>query len=265
MSIFVLPVIIAVFWLAYFYMPPPAGLSILGFRGLTDLWSDGVSISRDILDHHLALIKQLGYQTISFDDLERFKNHQGTLPPKSVILTFDASYETIYQVVYPLMRKHQLCGTAFVPATSIGIFTRLVDGVEQAADDERIRKMYAAGLELAVHGDSGAGPDPIEESLRRDIAALERTGCPFARVYSYPDKLSVKALLRNGLRIRMKNERISFAVRLGSGINDLGLRDPYQLKRVLVTAGDSPRDIEIKLIKGRGRRFFDYGNSRNSK
>jgi hypothetical protein len=115
--------------------------------------------------------------------------------------------------------------------------------------------MYAAGIEFAIHGDSRADPDSIEQSIRRDIAVLEQTGSPFARAYSYPDKLNVKPLLRNGFRTKMKNEEINFAVRLGSGINDLGLRDPYQLKRVLVAAGDSPRDIEIKLLKGRARRF----------
>lgn len=73
MIVFVLPLIIAAFWLTYFFMPPPRGLPILAYRGLADLCSDGISITSPQLNDHFTLIKDLGYQTIAFADLERFR------------------------------------------------------------------------------------------------------------------------------------------------------------------------------------------------
>ena len=253
MIVFVLPLVIGVFWLAYFFMPPPRGLPILAYRNLTDLCSDGRSITSNQLNQHLQLIKELGYQTISFAELEKFRKDPALLPPKPVLLTFDGSYETICRVVYPVLTKHGLRGTVFVPASSIGSFSRLEDGIEKNLDHDMMRTLHSGGVEFALSPESNVDATRVEENIQCSITALEETGCAFSRVYAYPDKFNPRRPLRNGLRTALKTGRIDFAVQLAPGVNDLRLKNPYRLRRVVIRAGDTPRDLENKLIKGRGR------------
>src|SRR5215467_13619860 len=52
-------------------------------------------------------VKGNGWNPISLDDLEQAKRGTNPLPPKAILLTFDADYATVYTRVYPLLLDYR--------------------------------------------------------------------------------------------------------------------------------------------------------------
>ncbi|MDF2513549.1 MAG: Chitin deacetylase [Herbinix sp.] len=54
------------------------------------------------------------YHTLTLEELRNYYYNQGTLPEKSVLLTFDDCYQSIALYAYPLLKKYGFHGVAFV-------------------------------------------------------------------------------------------------------------------------------------------------------
>ena len=65
---------------------------------------------------HFNWLKDNGYNVISWQQVIDAEKGKGTLPPKAVVLSFDDGYETMYSVVYPLLKAYQY-PAVFAPVT----------------------------------------------------------------------------------------------------------------------------------------------------
>lgn len=54
------------------------------------------------------------YHTLTLEELRNYYYHQGTLPEKSVLLTFDDCYQSMARYAYPLLKNYGFHGVAFV-------------------------------------------------------------------------------------------------------------------------------------------------------
>jgi len=72
------------------------------------------------LDQELAYLKENGYVSISFDDLENRLQSGKALPPKPVIICFDDGPETQYTYALPLLKKYAYTATFFLFTNAIG-------------------------------------------------------------------------------------------------------------------------------------------------
>lgn len=54
------------------------------------------------------------YNVISLDQLIDFMNGNQMLPPKTVVITFDDGYESVYKYAFPILKKHNFKATAFI-------------------------------------------------------------------------------------------------------------------------------------------------------
>lgn len=107
------------------------------------------SITISGFDDHLRILNAHGYQAIPLKQVENFYSSRGTLPPKSVLLTFDNAYFTHSSLVTPLLAK------ARIPA----VLTIATDRIESRDTAflfwDRIREMVGSGLwEIALSGKS---------------------------------------------------------------------------------------------------------------
>ena len=78
-------------------------------------------ISTGQLNELCSLLKQRGYQTISFQDLFAAINGGKALPPKPVILTTDDGYQSTYQYAFPIVQSYGYKMTLFISTGYIGI------------------------------------------------------------------------------------------------------------------------------------------------
>jgi peptidoglycan/xylan/chitin deacetylase (PgdA/CDA1 family) len=77
-------------------------------------------ISTGQLNELCSLLKQRGYQTISFQELFASVNGGKALPPKPVILTTDDGYQSVYQYAFPIAQSYGYRMTLFLSTDYIG-------------------------------------------------------------------------------------------------------------------------------------------------
>jgi len=63
-------------------------------------------ITPETLESELAFLKEKGFVSIGFDDLEAHIRGGAPLPELSVIISFDDGWETQYTQALPLLRKY---------------------------------------------------------------------------------------------------------------------------------------------------------------
>lgn len=74
------------------------------------------TISAQTLIKHFNWLKENGYNVISWQQVIDAENGQGTLPDNAVLLSFDDGYETMYNVVFPLLKAYNY-PAVFAPVT----------------------------------------------------------------------------------------------------------------------------------------------------
>jgi peptidoglycan/xylan/chitin deacetylase (PgdA/CDA1 family) len=117
-------------------------------------------ISTGQLNELCSLLKQRGYQTISFQDLFASMNGGKALPPKPVILTSDDGYQSVYQYAFPIIQSYGYRMTLFLSTDYIGSSdgdrkTNSFDSgypVRAMLVKPEITAMVSAGYEIQSHG-----------------------------------------------------------------------------------------------------------------
>jgi peptidoglycan/xylan/chitin deacetylase (PgdA/CDA1 family) len=251
-------------WLVFrysFLVPTPKGLPILLYHKVSHDHEDALTISTARLDSQLAYIKAHGYQSISFADLKASLDSHRPLPAKPILLTFDDGYLNTYELACPLLRKHSLKATVFLPVSFIGKTNAWDDGAEPLMSYDQIRQLAGSQIEFGLHSYSHENYEQysaaqVEADVSSCVKALENNGCNFTRVFSYPyGRMPVNSAARRALRDSFRRHNIDFAVRIGSRINALPPSDPYEIKRTCIDGTDSFREFKIKLRKGRVKLF----------
>jgi peptidoglycan/xylan/chitin deacetylase (PgdA/CDA1 family) len=242
------------------FIPAPHGLPILLYHKISRDRNDRPTISVDRLDRQLAYIKS-NYTPVSFQDLKESLAGRHPMPAKSVLVTFDDGYLSMYELAFPLLLKHQVKATIFLPTGFIGG----TDGWNGAKDPlmsyDLIRKMAGMLIEVGLHSYShqnyGAySAEQVETDVNRCVRELESSSCPFTRVVAYPyGQMPTCDRASQAMRESFRRHGIDFALRIGSRINPLPPKDPYALKRTGVNGTDSFGEFKIKLQKGRVKLF----------
>jgi peptidoglycan/xylan/chitin deacetylase (PgdA/CDA1 family) len=251
-------------WLAYRYslfIPATNGLPILLYHKVSLDHNDSLTISTDRLDRQLRYIKSSGYVPISFLDLKEALAGRRLLPAKPVIITFDDGYLSTYELAYPLLLKHEVKATIFLPVAYIGGVNQWDGGTEPLMPYETLLKVGGRFIEFGLHSYRHANYEryttaQIEADVAECVSILTRNGCPFSGVFAYPyGRVPREQSINHAMRDCFQRHRIDFAVRIGSRVNVLPPKDVYELKRSAVRGTDSFGEFKIKLKKGRAKLF----------
>jgi peptidoglycan/xylan/chitin deacetylase (PgdA/CDA1 family) len=256
--------LLALLWLVYrysFLVPAPEGLPILMYHKVSRQGEDSLTISAAHLDSQLSYLKSQGYEAVSFADLKASLENGRPLPRKAVLLTFDDAYLNTYELAYPVLHKYQLKATVFLPVGSIGKSNAWDGGSEPLMSYDQIRELSGGSIEFGLHSYSHENyehysPTQIEADVAACVKTLEEKGCTFTRVFAYPyGRMPAAPAARHALEDSFRRHKIDFAVRIGSRINALPPRNPYELTRTGVRGTDSFCEFKIKLRKGRVKLF----------
>lgn len=257
MFLIIVPVLLIASWVLYFLLPPARGLPILAYHRLSE-WTNGkLIITVDKLDEQLETLRRQGYQSVTFSDLKNLETTGRPLPIRPVLLTFDDDFMTVHRYAYPLLKKHKFQATVFLPHDSVGNFSQLVGGSERVLGYEGLKEMCADGIDFALRSQKlevhqNGSSAQIQSDIGDCIAALERTECPFVRVFAYPYGFRPKSRVsKNARRDALAKYSVDYAVRVGSGLNMFPLSKKYDLVRISVDGIDSLKQFERKVTRGK--------------
>ncbi len=85
------------------------------------------TVMYDEFENDLKYIKEMGYTTINMTGLIDYTYGKKALPEKPIIITLDDGFESVYEYVYPLMKKYKMCAVASIVGEYTSFFTENPD------------------------------------------------------------------------------------------------------------------------------------------
>ncbi len=74
-----------------------------------------LNVDASVFDSQMAYLSQRGYNSITADQLAQALKNKSSLPPKSIVLTFDDGYSDFYTYAFPAVNKYNLKANLMVP------------------------------------------------------------------------------------------------------------------------------------------------------
>ena len=214
-------------------------------------------ITAEEFEQHLRLIQENGLTPISLDQLVTHLRTGLPLPEKPILLTFDDGYGSVYQYVYPLLKKYGYPAVFSIYTLNIGKNTGRTH-VTWA----QLREMAANPL-VTISAHSVTHPQDVtvlpDDKLRMEVVESKRIieselGIPI-RYFTYPEG-------KYDARVEKFVQAAGYSAALT--MNDLDDRFAGQSKNLLAIdrIGQSRLQYAIaqawggpKLVNGRG---FDF-------
>lgn len=154
---------------------PPADVSeddgvrvaVLGYHDFSETASEtAMRIRTSKFRKQLETIRQLGLSVISLDDFVAWKNGERDIPAKSVLITLDDGWKSVYTDAFPILREFDFPFTLY-------LYKNYVDGGGKALTTDMIREMVAAGASVGSHSVSHPYPATIKGFLKKGTDAYD--------------------------------------------------------------------------------------------
>ena len=201
---------------------------------------DYMQTTKETFENQIKGLIDYGYNFITYQDLQKFKNGEIKLKKNSCILTFDDGYDGVYENAYPIAQKYNIPFTMFVITENMntpGVITW-----------EQAREMQESGT-VTIASHSIDHPDfsqmSVEDALKNVNESYriieEKLGKQPQKIFTYPYGLykdeQIVELEKQGYIINLTDNKINKSKNL-----DLSrLHRDYPL-------GDSIYKIMIKVF-----------------
>ena len=243
----------------------PAGVYPDGYRTIPILCyhrftrqqhsDERLNLPEDMLRQQLRYLTDNNYQVIALNELDAYLGGEKEIPEKSVVITIDDGYRSVYEIAYPLFKKFNTPATLFVYTDFIG--------APMAINWKQTKEMSASGLiDIQSHSKSHASlvtPEKPEseaefiQRIKREIqypkAILERKLNKKIDLFSYPYGDSSDDAI-----YLLKERKIRMAVTVQHGGNP-SFSNPLLLHRAMVYADDTIESFRNKLTTFHQERF----------
>jgi peptidoglycan/xylan/chitin deacetylase (PgdA/CDA1 family) len=214
---------------------------VLCYHRFNDRCNSPLCMPADDFDRQMRYLYENGYHVISPEQLRAFLEYRQPLPPKSVWITMDDGYRSVYQVAYPILKKYGFTATLF-------IYTDFVGVSKTAITWDQLREMKADGFVIGSHTLSHSNltepqADESEEAfaarVRKELfeskriidAKLKQDTEVFAYPYGYHDHRAIEMAYKAGYRLAVSVKRGGNAF----FINPLTVHRDQILKRDMTT------------------------------
>lgn len=186
----------------------PESLPILAYHSVSDDATESFrsyAVSPPRFADHLALLRDLGYVSLTLSDAAERLFSGTSLPERAVVLTFDDAFGDFGQRAFPTLMAAGFVATLFVPSAYVGSTSRwLIREAEHRRPVmtwPEIQRVADAGIEVGAHSHTHPELDrlsrpALREELARSKAVLEdRLGREITAV-AYPFGYHSRAVRR---------------------------------------------------------------------
>lgn len=208
----------------------PDSTTVFTYHAIDDRTSV-ISVSPELFCRQMELLAEKGIRGISLEQALQ----PGQVPQRSVALTFDDGYLSVFQHVLPVMKALGFSGTVFIPTDFIGLNGQEAQKLNKDIDRDmmdwkKLEALKESGFEIAAHARTHPdltrlSPEQLEEEIAGGKRCLEerlQSAVPsFAYPYGYYNKKVREVAARH----------FNYACTTELGHNRPGT-DPLLLKRI---------------------------------
>ncbi len=117
---------------------------ILSYHNFADNCSSSLCQPGHIFDQQMKYLKDNGYRVITLAELNEFLEYRNSIPKKSVVISIDDGYRSVYNIAWPILKKYDFGATFF-------IYTDFVGVSKNAITWDQLREMKENGFEIGAH------------------------------------------------------------------------------------------------------------------
>ena len=214
----------------------------------------------------LDALMRAGFVTLSFQELFTMLAGKIPIPPRAVIITFDDGYESFRQLALPALLSRKMKATVFIVAGRIGAdndWDRACGiPVRKLMDDDGIRTMLSAGMEIGAHGwahrnQCQCSTPELEEEIFKSRNELELRFGTAPVIFSYPYGAHAKSNFP-----LLQKAGYSGAVSIFSD-QPAVTSNLFSMRRIYIHAGDTGWRFRLKLSPPY-HRYVAWRDSRSS-
>jgi peptidoglycan/xylan/chitin deacetylase (PgdA/CDA1 family) len=115
-------------------------------------------VGRTDFEKQMNWLEERGYEAVTLEQVQEAWYHDGTLPPKPIVISFDDGYRPQFTFALPTLRKHGWAGVLNLKAAGSELY------------ESNVKAMIAAGWELAAHTVhhldlTELGPEELKEEV----------------------------------------------------------------------------------------------------
>lgn len=115
-------------------------------------------VGRTDFEKQMDWLEKQGYEAVTLEQVQEAWYHDGTLPPKPIVISFDDGYRPQFTFALPTLRKHGWAGVLNLKAEGSELYK------------SNVKAMIAAGWELAAHTIhhldlTELGPEELQEEV----------------------------------------------------------------------------------------------------
>lgn len=201
---------------------------------------------------HMKYLNDIGYNTITFSDLEKAKNGEINLPSNPIIISIDDGYLSAYTCAYPILKELNMKANLNIVVSQVG----KTPGDYPHFDWNQGREMLESGLiEIGSHTYDLHSSRIFKMPGEKEQDYYNRLLKDFSLSKSeIGDNLCIDTPIlclpygyKNGLILQAaKNSGFNTILTLQKGINYFGEKFDY-IKRININGNDIPQDIIKKI------------------
>jgi peptidoglycan/xylan/chitin deacetylase (PgdA/CDA1 family) len=117
---------------------------ILSYHNFSPAESSKVTVNQAMFEEQMRLLHEKGYRVISIDQLFDFLDLKTSIPPKSVVITFDDGWISAYEIAFPILKRYGYPASLF-------IYTDTIDNAPKTLSWDQLKEMAAQGIDVQCH------------------------------------------------------------------------------------------------------------------
>lgn len=161
--------------------PPDDGVrvAVLGYHDFSETEAESeMRIRTSKFRTQMESIRDLGLPVISMDDFQAWKRGEKSIADKSIVITIDDGWKSVYTDAFPILKEFGYPFTLF-------LYKKYIDGGGRALTTEMIEEMTKHGATIGSHSVSHSypatikkirkqGPDAFDKYLRVEMGESKR-------------------------------------------------------------------------------------------
>ncbi|MFH1148075.1 MAG: polysaccharide deacetylase family protein [Pseudomonadota bacterium] len=117
---------------------------VLCYHNFSRTESDAMTVTERAFEEQMRLLKDGGYRVITIDEFFDFLEFKRQIPRKSVVITIDDGWRSLYEIAFPILKKYGYRATLFV-------YTGLILDTEKTLNWDLIRTMSRDVIDVQCH------------------------------------------------------------------------------------------------------------------